>query len=211
MRRLDHLGVPMVNDHVRLLRELRAVRRFTSDPVPQHLLDDLLEVARWTGSRGNRQPWEVILVRTRKTLETLGAVAGAKGLRHLAGAAAAFVLVPCGPLTEFDAGRWTERVMLAAAAHGLGSSVAWFPENQASAAMAVLGVPSDRPVRTAISVGYPADDSAHLVSVERDVDHRLPLAAMEIGRKPLAEILHVERYGQRMPDQPTDGRPTHHG
>jgi nitroreductase len=201
----------MVNDHVRLLRELRSVRRFTSDPVPQHLLDDLLEVARWTGSRGNRQPWEVILVRARKTLETLGAVAGAKGLRHLAGAAVAFVLVPSGPLAEFDAGRWAERVMLAAAAHSLGSSVAWFPEHQAPAAMAVLGVPPDRPIRTAISVGYPADDSAHLVSVERDVDHRLPLAAMEVGRKPLAEMLHVERYGQRMAEHPTEGNPAHHG
>ena len=41
-----------------LLRGLRAVRQFRPDPVPQEVVDSVLEVARWSGSAGNQQPWE---------------------------------------------------------------------------------------------------------------------------------------------------------
>ncbi len=182
---------------IRLLRELRSVRRFRPDPVSQQAVDDLLEVARWTGSSNNRQPWELILVRDREILRALGGTDGSPGVRHLAGAAVAVVLVPAGKLTDFDAGRWCERVMLAAGAHGLGASLARFDAAQSTAAGAILGVPADRPLRTAVSVGHPAGDRAHLVSVEREVDDRLPLGAMPVGRKSIPEILHLDRYGSR--------------
>ena len=35
---------------IEFLRTLRTVRRFTDQPVPQAVLDDLLTVARWSGS-----------------------------------------------------------------------------------------------------------------------------------------------------------------
>lgn len=185
------------HDHVRLLRGLRTIRRYTQDPLPRHVVDDILEVARWTGSASNRQPWELILVRNRETLRAIGGLDGAAGLRHVADAALAVVLVPDGPLTEFDEGRWTERVMLAAAAHGIGASIARVPGEHAATVAAVLGVPAGRLIRTIVSFGYPADAGAHLVSVERDTDHRLPLGKLVVGRKPLTELLHLDRYGQR--------------
>jgi nitroreductase len=190
-------GVPMTAaDHVNLLRGLRAVRRFAPDPLPQYVVDDLLEVARWTGSASNRQPWELILVRDKATLGVLGGL-DAAGLRHVADAAVAIVLVPNGRLTDFDEGRMTERVMLAAEAHGLGAGVARVPEEHAVTVAAVLGVPAGRVIRTMVSLGYPADARAHLVSVERAKDNRQPLAKLAVGRKPLAELVHVDRYGQR--------------
>lgn len=184
-------------DHVNLLRGLRAVRRFAPDPLPHRVVDDLLEVARWTGSASNRQPWELILVRDKETLGVLGGLDAAAGLRHVADAAVAIVLVPNGRLTDFDEGRLTERVMLAAEAHGLGASVARVPEEHAATVAAVLDVPVGRVIRTMISLGYPADARAHLVSVERAKDDRQPLAKLTVGRKPLAELVHVDRYGQR--------------
>jgi nitroreductase len=184
-------------DHVNLLRGLRAVRRFAPDPLPRPVVDDLLEVARWTGSASNRQPWELILVRDKAMLGVLGGLDGAAGLRHVADAAAAIVLVPNGRLTDFDEGRLTERVMLAAEAHGLGAGVARVPAEHAATVAAVLGVPADRVIRTMVSLGYPADSRAHLVSVERAKDHRQPLATLAVGRKPLDELVHVDRYGQR--------------
>ena len=39
---------------IEFLRMLRTVRRFTEQPVPQAVLDDLLAVARWSGSASNR-------------------------------------------------------------------------------------------------------------------------------------------------------------
>ena len=43
-------------ERIAFLRSLRAVRQFRPDPVPQEAVDDILEVARWSGSAGNRQP-----------------------------------------------------------------------------------------------------------------------------------------------------------
>ena len=40
---------------IEFLRTLRTVRRFTDQPVPQAVLDDLLTVARWSGSASNHQ------------------------------------------------------------------------------------------------------------------------------------------------------------
>jgi nitroreductase len=184
-------------EHVRLLRGLRAVRRFGPLSPPPHVVEDVLEVARWTGSASNRQPWELILLRDRGILGAIGGLAGAAGLRHVADAAVAVVLVPNGRLTDFDEGRWTERVMLAAAAHGLGAGIARVPDEHATTVAELLAVPGDRVIRTLVSLGYPADASAHLVSVERDTDHRQPLDKLSVGRKPLAELLHVDRYGRK--------------
>ena len=56
---------------IEFLRRLRTVRRFTDQAVPQAVLDDLLSVARWSGSASNRQPWVFVVVRERETLRRL--------------------------------------------------------------------------------------------------------------------------------------------
>jgi nitroreductase len=53
---------------IALLKRLRAVRQFRPDPVPQEVVDAVLEVARWSGSASNRQPWEFVLIRSRETM-----------------------------------------------------------------------------------------------------------------------------------------------
>jgi len=181
-------------EHVRLLRGLRAVRRFARDPLPQHVVDDVLEVARWTGSASNRPPWELILVRDKEILHGIGALPNAAGLRHVAKAAAVVVLVPNGRLTEFDEGRWTERVMLAAAAHGLGAGIARVPEEHATKVAHILAAPPERVIHTLFSLGYPADARARLVDAERETADGQALLA--VGRKPLTEFLHMDRYGR---------------
>ena len=60
-----------------LLRGLRAVRQFGPDPLPEELLRNILEVARWSGSAGNRQPWEFVVVRDRDMLRRLSTIEGA--------------------------------------------------------------------------------------------------------------------------------------
>ena len=42
-------------DRIAFLRSLRAVRQFRPDPIPEQVVDDLLEVARWSGSSMNQQ------------------------------------------------------------------------------------------------------------------------------------------------------------
>jgi nitroreductase len=174
------------------LQSLRAVRRYASAPVPEPVIQHLLEVARWTGSAKNTQPWDLILVRDRATLQelaTLGQFAG-----HLAGAAFAVVLVLGSPPNRFDAGRLAERLMLAAWAEGIGSCIGSIgPASQAERARALLGVPPDREIHTTIAFGYPADATATRVSSTPSIAAVLPLT----GRRPLAEQVHRERWGQR--------------
>ena len=69
-------------DLVSFLRSLRAVRSFRPDPVPQEVVDDVLEVARWSGSASNRQPWELVVIRDRETLGTLSRLDGYAELRR---------------------------------------------------------------------------------------------------------------------------------
>ena len=176
----------METEAIEFLRRLRTVRRFTDQPVPQAVLDDLLTVARWSGSANNRQPWVFIVVRDRDTLGRLSELEGY--VSHLAGAALAIVLVMDGNPDQvaqetFDEGVLSQRLQLAAQAQGLGSAIGWFHDEGRQTAKDLLGIPSERLVRTALSFGY--ED----VGAE-DARFHPPQA-----RKPLAEIVHNERFG----------------
>src|SRR3712207_5086863 len=145
-------------DRIAFLRSLRAVRSFRPDPVPQEVVDDILEVARWSGSASNRQPWDLVVIRDRETLGALAQLEGYAG--HLAGAPLGIVLVMVGERATqetYDEGRLAERAMLAAWAHGVGSSIGWFVGDGRAAAKEILGIPENRTVRTVISLGYPGE------------------------------------------------------
>jgi len=175
-----------MRDRIALLRNLRAVRHFRAEPVPDQAVADILDVARWSGSAKNSQPWEFIVIHDCDTLTALAALGGF--VKHLAGAQIAIVLVMAGENAEaetFDEGRLSERIGLAAAAHGLGSSIGWFAGEGRSAAKQLLGIPEERLVRTAISLGYP-DESAHRAR---------PNSAQ--ARKPLSELVHEDHYARR--------------
>jgi nitroreductase len=105
------------------------MRFFKPEPLPEQVLNDVLNVARWTGSARNRQPWELVVIRDRRLLELLAASEGFTG--HLENAALGIVLVMAGEPEKFqqetfDEGRLAERISLAAASHGVASSVGWF-------------------------------------------------------------------------------------
>jgi nitroreductase len=174
------------------LRGLRAVRNFRSEPVPEHVVQDLLDVARWTGSARNLQPWEFVVIRKPETLQALAQAEG--HAKHLAGATLAIVLVMAGEPAlvaqeTYDEGRLSERIMLAAAAHGLGSCIGWFAGSGPALAKDMLGIPAERLVRTVLSLGYP----------DQDAQRARPKPPQ--ARKPLAELVHYEHYGRHM-DEP---------
>jgi nitroreductase len=143
---------------ITLLRGLRAVRQFTDRPLPAEAVRDIQDVIRWSGNASNRQEFQVLWVEDRQTLVGLSELKGYA--KHLAGAAAGAVIVTWmerDELNAFDEGRIAERIMLAAHAHGIGSSIGWLRDEGRAAAKALLSVPDDRTVRTTISLGYPAE------------------------------------------------------
>jgi nitroreductase len=175
------------------LRSMRAVRRFSPEPISDQVLQAILEAGRWTGSSKNTQPWHLIVIRERRTLETLAACGPFAG--HLAGAQAAIALVMENGRQQLDEGRLAQNLMLAAWAHGVGSCIgSLYPDDNTRRAMAALDVPADRWLHTALSLGYPADKDALRLSASRG-----NLSMVPIGRFSLAELVSWERFGQQQP------------
>lgn len=172
---------------IAFLRGLRAIRQFRPDPIPDEAINGILEVVRWSGSASNRQPWNLIIVRNRETLQKLASFEGFA--HHLAGASAGIVLVMAGDpaLAEqeiYDEGRLSERIMLAGLAYGVGSSIGWLKGQGSENAKTLLGIPAQRRVRTVISLGYPDEETIRSRPKRKD------------ARKPLSEIVRHERYNR---------------
>jgi nitroreductase len=179
----------VANEFTNAMKKLRQSRRFLDKPIPQDIVRELLEVARWTGSSKNTQPWEFVVVEDKATIKAMSE-AGAF-TQFLDGSALVIMMVLNGaaPRSEaYDEGRLSERLMIAADAFGIGSGTGWFSTADAQQRVReILGIPEDRDVWQAVAFGYP--DPAQ--------NQRATSAAA--GRKPLEELVSYGRYGQRTP------------
>jgi nitroreductase len=54
------------------MRTTRAVRKLRPDPIPDDVLQRVLEAATWAPSGGNRQPWRILVVRDAAAKVALG-------------------------------------------------------------------------------------------------------------------------------------------
>src|SRR5215211_6276366 len=110
-----------------LIRTKRAVREFTSEPVPEDIIQEILEAGRLAQSSKNDQPWHFILIRQLETLRQLSECGKYAG--HLAGANFAVALV-VQPGYDFDMGQAAAYMQLAAWDRSVASCMAsmWEPE-----------------------------------------------------------------------------------
>lgn len=53
----------------------KSIRRFKTDPVPEEMIDKILEAARWAPTGENYQPWRFIVVRSQETRDKIGGLA----------------------------------------------------------------------------------------------------------------------------------------
>src|SRR3989304_3527361 len=58
-------------DFLTLVKTRRTIRRFKPDPVPDELVDKIIEAARWAPSGYNMQPWEFVILRDRQIIDKL--------------------------------------------------------------------------------------------------------------------------------------------
>ena len=167
---------------VRDLRKVRQKRSFDDLPVSDEDLNELLEVARWSGSGRNTQPWHFIVIRDKATLAKLGALRSNITWMETAPLAIAIVLDHAD--AYYDEGRVSERLLIAAKLLGLGAGTAWWgePENVA-VAKEILGVPADKVFNSAVVIGHPKKNGDDL------------LGRTAVGRRPLDELVSYETYG----------------
>lgn len=119
-------------------------------------------------------------------MRKLGTIEGGRG-PHLVNAGLGIGLVMSGDLEHpdfdtYDEGRLSERIMLAADAHGLGSAIGWFKDAASDEAKRILGVPQARLLRTIMSIGF--------IDAEAYRQRQRPAQP----RKRLANIVHQDRW-----------------
>ena len=64
-----------MEDVLDILASRKSIRRYKSDPVPDELIDRILEAARWAPTGENYQPWRFIVVRDTETRSRIGELA----------------------------------------------------------------------------------------------------------------------------------------
>ena len=173
------LNARMDDDALKFLRNLRAVREYTPEPVSDEDVNAILEVGRWTSTSANRQFQEVLVVRdagVRRKFADWGA-------KPAGPAPLVMLIVSAGNQATFDEGRVAERLALAARARGLGSCVATLKNEGPEEAKKLLGIPEDRRAVTVVTIGH------------TDVEARKALPKKgAAARKPMAEFAHFDQY-----------------
>ena len=167
---------------LRPIRRVSQIRQFTAEPVPNEVVDRLLELARWTGSSRNIQPWHFIVVRDREHLRQIAALR--PNIRWAAEAPLGIVIVLDGPGHDYDEGRVTERLLTGATMLGYGGGVAWFgEEDKVAIVKKMLQIPAEKTTRQIVMIGRPqSKDDPRTDGPKR-------------GRRPLGELVSYDRYG----------------
>src|SRR5438132_2864810 len=159
------------------VRTILAIRDYQDKPVPPETVRRIVEAGRLTGSSMNRQPWHFIVVQDRDSLRQLGALA--KTGPYIAQAAFAIVVaIQRTPFSVSDGSRAIQSMMLSAWSEGVGSN--WVGFMGLTEVKPLLGIPADVDVLAIIPFGYPAK----------------PVGKGKKNRKPLSEVVHLERFGQ---------------
>jgi nitroreductase len=177
--------IPSPEATLELLRKRRSIRRYRPDPVPDDMLEQILEAGRWAPSASNRQPWHFVVVRDQAVLKEVAQHAAYYFLRWAHVAEAPLLIVLCGDarsriyrqFLHEDIGLAGGGMMLQAKALGLGTC--WLGGVDRKAIADILKLPEGIDVIGLLTVGFPAEEPP------------------PTPRKPLEEIVHYDVYGRR--------------
>lgn len=178
---------------IEAIRNRRSIRKFSTRPIEEEKLKEVLEAARLAPSGNNTQPWHFILVSSPEMRHKLAVashnqlwmedaplhIVCVADIRCRIGEDVPVSLDDDSPLLEFkklirDTSIAIEHLVLEAAAQGLGTCwIAWFDPKEIAA---LLSIPADKYVQAIIPLGY-AEES--------------PAAR---PRKSLESILHYEKW-----------------
>ena len=159
------------------IRTVLAVRHFKDTPIPEPIIQHIVEAGRLTASGGNSQPWHFIVVRDKETLRQLGQLART-GPYIPQAPLAIVVAMDRNPLAISDGSRAIQNMILAAWSQGVGSN--WVGYNNLPEVNPLLGIPEEVSVLAILPFGYPAE------AVGKGLKKR----------KPLGEVAYKERWGK---------------
>lgn len=176
----------MSRDCIEKITSRQSIRKFTSEPIPDSIIEDIVNIGRSAPSGGNRQPWRIIIVTKADLKNQL--VDAAHNQKFIAVAPVVFVV--CA-VPEESAERYQERgrtlytlqdtaaltLNILYGAHLQGYGACWIGSFNEQEVSKILNIPSDmRPVAM-IPVGK--------------IDGELPPLR---GRKSPTEIVITEQF-----------------
>jgi nitroreductase len=169
----------------KVMKTRRSVRNYRSDPIPEDVMNNVMNAVRMAPSGSNKQPWKFILV---KDPELKDRLQKASNNQIFIGEAPA-AIVACGYDVSYNRGGYMgemtflvdvsiafTHLVLAARAEGLGTC--WLGDFENKEVKELLDVPDDWNVVAVTPIGYPRDDA--FVETDR--------------RKPLSEIYSEDKF-----------------
>lgn len=161
----------MLNEAMEVIKERRSVRNFEDKPIPEEILESLLEAVKWSPSWANTQCWELVAIKDPDAKARVQEAVPKANPAHKAIVDAPVVVALCARPSEagyfkgqaatkfgdwfmFDLGIATQSFCLAAYAAGLGTVIlGLFDHDKAGEA---VNIPHGYELVTLIPVGYPA-------------------------------------------------------
>ena len=169
-------------DFYEVIRTRRSVRSFKGDPIPEKVLNKVLEATRVAPSGGNRQPWKFILVKDDKLKQKMISMCNNQTFV----AEAPVIVVACGQRQPMNRGGYMgemsmlldisiafTHLILAARAEGLGTC--WIGAFDNERIKKLLHVPEGYEVVAATPLGYPAEDVFTEPRNRKDLDEIVSL------------------------------------
>ncbi len=160
---------------IEALEQRRSIRAYTEQQVPRETIEEIVNCGRLAPTAMNEQPWDFVVVTARADLQRIPPMLGHAEFV----AKAAFAILVLTKNTDCaleDCAAATENLLIAAAAHGIGSCwVAGSRQAYGPPVAAAFGAPADRELFAIVSFGYPAEEPG-------------------VEKRPLPEVLHWERY-----------------
>ena len=144
-----------------LAKARRSVRRYRPDPVPNELVEQVLEAARWAPSGMNMQPWEFVIVTDEELRRQGGQHAVFYGMRSQQAHEAPVVIAVCshrrrGPFVRDDCMFAGANLMLAAT--DLGLSTCWVEGFHEEPIKQILNIPNEVSIVGLVTLGYAQGD-----------------------------------------------------
>ncbi len=168
-------------DVLEAIKTRRSIRKFKKAPVPEELVEKVLEAGRWAPSSKNRQPWKFIVLKSSEVRKALSEFLPYGWFLADAPLGIAVIVDPKESSRSVEDGAIaSENILLAA--HGLGLGACWIGSYGIpleGKARELLGVPEGQRLLSVIALGYPDEKPA------------------PTSRKSLNEIVFSNKYGER--------------
>ena len=164
-----------MKDAIEILKSRRSIRTYGQESVPRNIIEEIVDCARLAPTAMNDQPWDFIAVTKRELLEQIPPMLGHAEFVAKSAFAVLVLARDTGYAVE-DCCAATENLLIAAAAHGLGSCwVAGTKQSYGPVVAKAFGAPADRQLVAIVSFGYPAEDP-------------------QVEKRSLSDVLHWEKF-----------------